>query len=162
MSEYPIINLALGIIGTITGVIALFISYWTHSQEKPILKVKVKSLTHEQGINPSVIKFHFEFLLSNKGNRPTTLNEIQLTFLHKGKKYSVNKEIRNVMRLEDNEPARVQAEACQTITDYIWFDFYSDEIKEIIEKIPCEFKIFHTHKAYHFSTISLLEKNKSN
>lgn len=89
MSEYPTFNLALGIIGTITGAIALVVSYVMYRREKPKLKLKIEKCEHEYVTSKSNFKtlsFYVSFEVRNLGDRGTSINDVGLSFLKKGKK----------------------------------------------------------------------------
>src|SRR4030067_1522698 len=94
MSEYTAINLTLGIVGTLTGGFALFISFLTYYYDKPRLSVDVKRFEHKQiGNTPEIENFYIVLDIKNYGNRSTTLNEIELSFTDDGKVYSAKEPI---------------------------------------------------------------------
>ena len=86
MSEYPTINLLLGIIGTITGLFALFISLWSYWREKPKLKMEIIKSKHNYTHNPSEkqeLNLWADFQVKNLGDRGTRINDVVLSFNNK-------------------------------------------------------------------------------
>lgn len=86
MTEYPLGTLILGIIGTITGTIALFISFWTYRKEAPHLKVSVTKCEHKlipssmSNSNVKTLNFWTTFQVKNLGDRGTRITDVGLTF----------------------------------------------------------------------------------
>ena len=92
----------LGVTGAITGVLALLVSYRTYANAKPKLKVTVKKCEHKL-VEKNKIEINSQLSISNCGDRPTTLNEIELEFSQDGKKYKLKKDIEREVMDDDNE-----------------------------------------------------------
>ncbi len=74
MVEYLIIlNLVLGVIGTLTGISALIINYKTHRKNRAIIRIE-KVLGN---INKENEQIEFEILLHNEGNISTEIYKIE-------------------------------------------------------------------------------------
>ena len=155
MSEYPVITLVLAIIGTITGVLALFVSFWTYWQERPKLKINVKRLEHKQDNNSlEKIEFTLEFSINNRGNRGTTLNEIEMTFSHDGRNYLVREPIQDGAEDMEGGIKKVNVNACKTIDRVVCFEEYFDGIKVSKHNIDCHFTLYTTHGKLSFDATS--------
>ena len=143
MSEYSSITLVLGIVGTITGIIALFISFWTARKENPRLKGKVLSCSHWYSVaqnNVKMISFSSTLEIRNIGDRGTTINDADLTFWNRGKKYQFTKlYFRGDQALSKSR----WIEAHQLVE--IYPDFYQIFNGTEEEQIECQFQVFHTH-----------------
>jgi hypothetical protein len=149
MSEFPTFNLALGIIGTLTGAIALIISYITYRREKPNLKIEVLESKYNFTHNPSEkthINFWTKFQVRNLGDRGTRIYDIGLSFRVDSKDYSLKKEFYLRVPLK-----RMEAKQAGTI----WLGahdrkcFQGQFVQEYDstekEQIDCIFTIWHTH-----------------
>jgi hypothetical protein len=161
LSEYPAITLVLGLIGTVTGIIALLISYWTYRKEKPNLETEVLSLTHNftpTSSNGKHINFWVRFRLKNLGDRGTRINDIGLSFKINEHEYDLKaNEIREVTPDGLLKAGPDFIEAHDTLV--IEADFYRTyEGKDEQEKIDCKFTLFHTHGSYDFKTTSTLKR----
>lgn len=156
MSEFPPFNLALGIIGTITGVIALLVSYWTYRNAKPRLVVTAKRAEHIIDKKfPKRIGFTFVFTINNHGDRGTTLNEIEMSYVDNGKVHSQKKEIKDGYAMLINDVRKVNVNPHETIDRLILFD--DDSIEEPPKvTMDYSFIIYHTHGAYPFNVTSKL------
>ena len=156
MSEYPTFNLTLGMIGTITGVVALIISVITYWREKPKLNVTIKRAEHIVDKKfPRKIEFTFVFAISNRGDRGTTLNGIEMSYIDNGKIHSQKKEIDYGNAMLINDVRKVNVNPHETIDRLVLFD------DDLIEEPPKEtmnysFIIYHTHGAYRFNVTSKL------
>ena len=142
MTEFPNINSILGIIGTITGIIALFISYWTFRAERPRLTAKVLECHHSYTMveGKKRINFFATLEISNRGDRGTTINEVEVNFEIEGKKYSVKKDY---FRGNKNDSKRRWIDPHEIIELEPDF-YYAVEMVET-NKINCTFKLIHTH-----------------
>lgn len=142
LAEFPDINSILGIIGTITGIIALFISYWTFRAERPKLTAKVLECHHSYSKveGKTRINFFATLEISNLGDRGTTINEVEVQFEINGKKYSFKKEYFRGLRAEGKRRWINPHEIIEVQPDF------SQEL-ETMEKnrIACKFVIYHTH-----------------
>lgn len=140
--ELSTINLVLGIIGTITGVIALFISFWTLRKERPHLEVEVLECEHNFGMSESqtMLTFWVKFQIKNRGDRGTSINDIDLTFEDDEKEYCFKKQY---FRGQGGERRWVNAHD----TIKIGADFYEPFEGSEKEQIECTFTLYHTHGA---------------
>jgi hypothetical protein len=144
MSEFLNVNL-LGIIGTVTGIFALLISYRTYSKQKPNLKVKVTNCEHNL---PAIIgfsqhgdmSFWARFQIKNVGDRGTSINDIVLSFKVDGKKYQFHKKYFRGLQVPENR----WIDAGQTIDIEADFNEQFDGTEE--DQITCTFTIYDTHK----------------
>lgn len=149
----------LGLIGTITGVLALLISYRTYASAKPKLNVTVKKCEHlydklTQEKSEKII-INSQLSISNVGDRRTTLNETEIQFVHDGKNYAFKKEFKRTVYDDDNNElgfSKVSIDPHETINEYLYFDGLVEGNEQ--EKIACGFKIFHTHGEYSFKATS--------
>jgi hypothetical protein len=157
MSEYPAITLVLGIIGTLTGSFALFISFLKYYYDKPRLSVEVKRFEHTQSNNnPQIQNFYIVIDVKNKGNHPTTLNELELSFSVAGIVYFAKEPIKeDYYALFPRDMIKVDIEAGKTIEKSLFFrNEHFFEIKQVMEEIPCHLTLYHTHKAVKFDAKS--------
>jgi hypothetical protein len=166
VSELFNVNL-LGIIGAVSGIIALVISYRTYSKQKPNLKVKVANCEHNQffqtDIHHVAINLWAKFQIKNVGDRGTSINDIVLSFMVDGKKYQFHKkyfrsskDFQTTSDLENFKPSQsIWIEAHDTIDIDAGFNEQFDGREE--NQIVCVFTIYDTHKTYRVRAIS---KNK--
>lgn len=166
MSEFLNVNL-LGIIGTVTGIIALVISYRTYSKQKPNLKVKVTNCEHkiyfESAIQHRAINLWAKFHLKNVGDRGTSIDDIGLSFTVDGKKYQFHKKYFGSPTIALELP-EVLEHLVEERSKSEWIE--ANEIRDIeanfIEQfdgteenqIACVFTIYNTHKTYRVGAIS--------
>lgn len=147
----------LGVIGTITGALALLISYRTYANARPNLKVKVKKIEHyretylEEKMKKIVIATQLS--ISNCGDRPTTLNEIEVQFTHDGKQYKFKEEILRIGTdgEENTYHSKISVEPHETTDEYQYFKGF---VPSIPPEIICNFRIYHTHGICSFKAIS--------
>jgi hypothetical protein len=160
MSEFPTITLVLGLIGTVTGIIALLISYWTYRKEKPNLEVEVLSSTHNftpTADNGKHINFWLKFRLKNLGDRGTRINDIGLHFRMNNAEYDLKAQQLNELLPNGNcKVGPKWLEAHDSVI--IHADFYRIYDGTEAEKIGCTFTVFHTHGSYDFKTASTLKR----
>jgi hypothetical protein len=71
------IELALGIVGTITGLTSLSILIWKTMQEKPIIKISDALLSLERKAEDKVVG-SLSFNIDNLGDRPTTVTRVNV------------------------------------------------------------------------------------
>lgn len=141
MSEYQTTNMILGIIGTITGTIALIISYLIYRKEKPNLKLEISKCKHSYTTSTSqviTINFWASFHVHNLGDRGTRINDVGLSFVTDEKDYQFKK--RESMDPREND-VRIEAHDTVNFSADFWGIFESEEK----EKIDCVFTIYHTH-----------------
>jgi hypothetical protein len=159
MSEYPAINLVLGIIGTVTGVIGLFVSYWIYRREKPSLEIKVLKCEHDFTVSKEQVKsisFWTDFLIKNKGDRGTTMIDMELAFEVAGQQYELKKQYYRDRYVNEKRIWISPHETLDLSTGF-WGAFTgSDE-----EQIDCTFTIYHTHGAERMRAVSQRRKEES-
>lgn len=157
MSEFSNFNLALGVIGTITGAIALFVSYWTYRKENPHLKVTVLKCEHAFTLSTSQtqsLSFWVDFEIRNVGDRGTSINDIGLLFRTDGVEYEWKKKY---FRGLTSESQKRWLEAHDTLK--IEADFYDVYVGEEKEQIKCTFTIYHTHPSEKIEALSQRRKS---
>jgi len=71
------IELALGIVGTITGLTSLSILIWKTMQEKPIIKISDALLSLGRKTEDKVVG-SLSFNIDNLGDRPTTVTRVNV------------------------------------------------------------------------------------
>jgi hypothetical protein len=155
LDEFSSVNLALGIIGTITGIVALFISWWTLRKEKPHLEVSVLSCEHMSVISQSKVKnvsFWIRFQLKNTGDRGTTINSVDLIFNDDSKKgrYKLQSWSLNGVILQQDKTWLNAHETADVETNFVAIPF-PDADKELMN---CTFTIYHTHGAKPIECVS--------
>jgi hypothetical protein len=154
MSEFPTINLVLGIVGTVTGIIALFISYWTSRKENPRLNVKILSCEHSFTVSKSGIKnvsFWVKFRTKNLGDRGTTIIDVDLILDKYSEGHHVKKQFWKVDEKYVEGKIWLNAhEALDTEADFVAIEFPHED-KELLD---CTFTIYHTHGAKTVQCIS--------
>jgi len=76
------LELILGIIGTVTGVVSSFVHIWNYFQNKPKLSLEVNSCTFEEikddYDNPKRTNIYVNLDVMNKGNKTTSIRKIKL------------------------------------------------------------------------------------
>ena len=100
--------------------------------------------------------------ISNCGDRPTTLNDIEVQFTQNGKNYKFKKEIeRRVYDEETNElleVSKISVPSHETINEWIYFE---GSVSGIQQEIDCYYKIYHTHGTCSFKATSKRLKQHS-
>jgi hypothetical protein len=147
----------LGIIGTITGTIAIIISYWAYRKERPNLKVELVDSSHN--FNPSANGEHINFWLKcrvkNLGDRGTRINDIGVKFtLNNTEVILKAEEIRELLPSGNYKSGPKWLDAHDSVN--ILSSFYQPYRGERKETIDCTFMLFHTHGLYAFETTSVL------
>ncbi|MHA2052848.1 MAG: hypothetical protein ACW99F_04535 [Candidatus Hodarchaeales archaeon] len=158
MSEFFNVNL-LGIIGTVTGILALLISWRTFSKQKPNLKIKIAKCEHNypnlaDKTKKKDIHFIAKFQVKNTGDRGTKIDKIALSFKSNDKKYKLDEinplsdfsDMINISVKSTNQNSDRWIKA-HDATD-IWARFSSlfEGLEE--NQIDCTFHISDTHKEY--------------
>jgi hypothetical protein len=155
MSEaIEITNLVLGIVGTITGSIAIIIHYWRLRRENPRLEISVLSCEHSFTISKSNVKtvsFWVEFQAKNLGDRGTTLNDVGLNSDKLGKGQFRKQYWRLGEQYVPDDKMWINAHETRDIgADFVAIEFPSEDK----EQIDCIFTIYHTHGAKTVQCIS--------
>jgi hypothetical protein len=151
MSEFPSIDSALGIIGTVTGIIALFISYWTLKKEKPHLKVEIEKCEHDYEDKNKTLSFWSDFLIKNLGDRGTSILGIDLTFEDGEKKYEL--EMEHYGPLFESDVKRhgwIHPHETVEYSQTTHMQYEGDKK----ERINCTLVIYHTHGADSVKVVS--------
>jgi len=152
MSEFSNINIALGIIGTVTGAIALFISWWTLRKESPRLRMTVLKCEHSIKVSTNQVKtitFWVEIQIKNIGDRHTSVYDMSLAFEDNWNKYSFKK---NYFRDIPSQEQRILVPAHDVV--HVKADFYERYEGNDKEQIKCTLTMYHTHKTEVVETVS--------
>jgi hypothetical protein len=158
LSEISNINIVLGILGTVTGAIALFISWWTLRKESPRLRMTVLKCEHSIKVQTShvrTITFWVEIQVKNIGDRHTSVYDMSLAFEDNGNKYSFKK---GYFRDIPSQEQRILVPAHDVVN--VRADFYERYEGNDKEQIRCTLAIYHTHKTEVVETVS--QKVKTN
>jgi hypothetical protein len=164
MSEFLNVNL-LGIIGTVTGIIALAISYRTYSKQKPNLNVKVTNceygISFDSAFHHRAINLWAKFQIKNIGDRGTSINDIVLSFTVDGKKYQFNKKYFGSPRIAlvpEGLEHLVEMSKSEWIEAHQTRDIEANFIEQFDgteeNQIDCIFTIYDTHRGYRVKAIS--------
>lgn len=151
-----IANLVLGIIGTVTGSIAIFIHFWRLRRESPRLEAKVLKCEHDFTLSTSGIKsisFWAEVQIKNLGDRGTSINDMDIIFEDNGNEYRLKKKYFRGLT-EESKRRWINA---HDIID-IEADFYETFEGNEKEQIDCTFTIYHTHGAEKVKAVSQKRK----
>lgn len=152
MSEFSTINLVLGIIGTITGIMALLIHVWRMRRESPRLKAKVLKCKHDFTVSKSKIKsisFWIEVQTKNLGDRGTSINDMDIAFEDNGKTYRLKKKYFRG-RLKEQNKRWINAHDTIDIEAH-FYETYEGNDKE---QIDCTLTVYHTHGSKDVKTLS--------
>ena len=151
MSEFSEISLVLGLVGTVTGIIALFIHFWRLRRENPRIKVKVLKCEHSFDITHHKIFFWAKFELRNLGDRGTSINDIDVSFKIDNEQHRLRKKyFRGTRPSEERQRLWINPhEIIDIAADY--FEDYHNSFKETID---CTFIIYHTHSSEEVKAVS--------
>jgi hypothetical protein len=153
MSEYPAINLILGLIGTVTGSIARIISYMTYRKDKPRLKVIVTDCIHNFNDALTHINLWANFQIQNQGDRGTRISDLSLSFTINKKGHTLKKQNLGETRGGSVTSVWIEAHDTESFTAYFSENFESN-LMEKLESIDCTFTIYHTHEPLTIKTTS--------
>jgi hypothetical protein len=148
-----IANLVLGIIGTITGSLAMFVHYWRLRRENPRLAIEVSKCEHDFALSTyqiRTISFWAKFQIKNQGDRGTRINDIGLVFSVDGKECRLKKQYFHGQGRE-TESRWIEAHDIEDIEADFWEAFEGSEK----ERIDCTFTIYHTHGAEEVEAVSI-------
>lgn len=139
------IELVLGIIGTLTGIMALILHFIRLQREKPRLKVMVNRCKHytPSSMKDKVSKLRVEFQIHNIGDRGTQLSKLELSFEMGSKIWSGS----NALDLV------IEAHRSSVIDQIFFFDFPFTE-----QVLQCTFSLYHTHDKYSFKIKSIMSQ----
>jgi hypothetical protein len=140
--DMDIVNLTLGIIGTIAGVVSLSVHLWRLKRENPRLAIKVLSCEHSFEHETKALSFWSEMEVRNLGDRGTDILGIDVKFEEDEKEYT--------LKMANQEPV-VEDDLIRWIRPHetirtlqTAFMKFEDTPKE---QIACTFTIYHTHGA---------------
>ena len=132
------IELILGLVGTVTGILGLIVHIIKFRRERPHLKVEVIECTHEfnQKWEPGDWKaiFHPSFRILNQGDRSTTVSKIELSFVINDKEFYT---------YQDHSKYYKPIDAHETVEVTAPLYIYSQTDEQ--GSIQCRFTIHHTH-----------------
>jgi hypothetical protein len=148
--DIDVVNLTLGIVGTLSGVISLTVHLWRLKRENPRLDLKVLNCEHSFEAETNAISFWSAIELRNLGDRGTNILGTDLMFEYDNKDY--------VLKMSDQD--------CDTEENPIKWIRPHETIRNLqvaftkfeIEprnSIDCTFTIYHTHGAEKIKTKSL-------
>ena len=141
-NDLSIANLVLGLIGTITGIMALFIHFWKLRKENPRIKAKVLQCEHDFEPKRNQMSFWTKFQIRNLGDRGTSINDVELVFMSNAQEYRLK---RQYFRGRREKSQRRWINPHETID--LEADFYDEYRGEVRDRINCTFILYHTHKA---------------
>jgi len=153
MSEYPAINLVLGLIGTVTGTIALIISYIVYRKDQPRLKVTITKCIHNFNDALTHINLWVTFQIRNQGDRGTRINDAGLSFSINEQKYNLKKQNFGEFHGGSLTSVWIKAHDTESFTAYFSENLESN-LKKKLESIDCTFTIYHTHEPLTIKTTS--------
>ena len=135
-----IVNLTLGIVGTIAGVVSLSVHLWRLRRENPRLDLKALNSEHNFQKETNVLSFWSEIEVRNLGDRGTNILGMDLMFEYNNKEYALkmtnqeqNTENSSIKWIRPHETLRTLQVA-----------FTKFETKPL-NNIYCTFTIYHTH-----------------
>jgi hypothetical protein len=137
-----IVNLTLGIVGTIAGVVSLTVHLWRLKRENPRLTIILLSCEHNFEEDTKALSFWNEIELRNLGDRGTDILGIEMTFRAKEKEYT--------LKMSDQEP-EIDDDAIRWIRPHETIRTFQTAFTKFEgipeEQIDCIFTIYHTHEA---------------
>jgi hypothetical protein len=160
LSETSNINTVLGILGILTGTIALFISWWNLRKERPRLRITVLKCEHSIKLQTNQVRtitFWVEIQIKNIGDRHTSVYDMSLAFQDNGNKYSFKKDYFRDMPPQEQ---RILIPAHDVVN--VAADFYQRYQGNDKEQFGCTLAIYHTHKTEVVKTVSQrVKRNES-
>jgi len=149
MNDVEVVSLVLGIIGTVTGIVALSLHYWKLRRETPRLKTEVLRCEHDFEEEKKTLSFWADLQIRNLGDRGTDILGIDLAFEDDEQKHNLKLEYQSPV-FEDDLIKWIRPhetiEKSQTA-----FTIYEGDVKE---QIDCTFTIYHTHGAEKVEAVS--------
>ncbi|MCW4034358.1 MAG: hypothetical protein NWF03_03230 [Candidatus Bathyarchaeota archaeon] len=140
--DMDIVNLTLGIVGTIAGLFSLFVHLWRLKRESPQLTIGVLKCEHMFTEETKILTFGTEIELRNLGDRGTNILGIDLKFKN-GDEYQnlrlasqeLAKENDNVKWIRPHETIRTSQ------TGFIKYEH------PVTQELDCIITVYHTHGA---------------
>jgi len=139
-------ELVLGVVGTIAGIVSLALHLKRFLREKPILRVEVEKFGHFTSDNNT--KMSIEFLVRNIGHRGTTLNGIRWwvrSFKPEYHEISTRKSLHKQVKAYDS----------QRLSCELDLDFKIDELLNTVK-----FELYHTRDVEKFQATSVLRPSR--
>lgn len=134
------INLLLGIIGTVTGVLALSIHFWRLKRESPNLKIDVIKFEHVFREEKKTLTFWAEIFIRNLGDRGTDILGIDLEFKdNNDQKQKIELNYFRPVEADLIKWIRPHETATNSRTASIEYD------ADVTEELDCTLIINHTH-----------------
>ena len=155
--DMDIVNLTLGIIGTIAGVVSLSVHLWRLKRESPRLELKALNCEHDFIKETNMLSFWSELEVRNLGDRGTNILGIDLMFKHKEKDYTL-KMTNHEHDIENNSIKWIRPHETIRIQQIAFTKFETKPINNI----ECSFTLYHTHGAENTKTKSLRREKTSN
>lgn len=152
-------NLVLGIIGTVTGSIAVIIHIWRLRKENPHIETKALKCEHDYAVSLSgirTISFWTDFMIRNVGDRGTSINDMDLDFEDNGQKHHLKKQY---FRDRPVAEKRIWISPHETLD--LSADFYQNFQGNEKEKVDCHFTVYHTHGADNIKVVSQKRKERT-
>ena len=144
------VNLTLGIIGTIAGVVSLTVHLWRLQRENPRLTISVLSCEHSYQHETKALSFWSEIELRNLGDRGTNILGIDLKFEGNDKK-ECTLQMSNQEQVIGGDVIRWIRPHETMRTLQIAFTKSENKPKQ---QIDCLFTVYHTHGAERAKTKS--------
>ena len=144
-----IVNLTLGIVGTIAGVVSLSVHLWRLRRESPRLELKALNCEHDFRKETNMLSFWSELEVRNLGDRGTNILGIDLMFKYKEKDYTL-KMTSQEHDIENNVIKWIRPHETIRILQ-IAFTKFETKPTSIID---CTFTLYHTHGAENIKTKS--------
>ena len=137
-----IVNLTLGIVGTIAGVVSLSVHLWRLKRENPRLAINVLKCEHDFEKETKALSFWNEIEVRNLGDRGTNILGIDMKFRAKEKEYTLKMSNQEPELGNDTIRWIRPHETIRTFqTSFTKFECKPDE------QIDCLFIVYHTHGA---------------
>jgi hypothetical protein len=140
MVDMNLLNLTLGIVGTIAGMVSLSVHIWRLRLEKPRLSMNILSCNHYFEESSRILSFWSQIEIRNLGDRGTNLLGMVLNFEHDKKNLTVKlahqdceNENGSLKWIRPHETIRIQQ------TGFTKID------KKPTKQIESTFIIYHTH-----------------
>lgn len=152
------LSLILGIIGTLTGSIAVFIHWWRLRIEQPRLDTSVLKCEHAFGVSESGVKtiaFWTNFRIKNRGDRGTGIFDVDLDFEDNEQKHHLRKQYFRDRPVEE-EGVWISPHDVLNLTTDFWQTYQGNEK----EKIDIHLTIHHTHGAENVKAVSQKRKER--
>lgn len=136
------LELILGIIGTITGVLGTAVStilyLLKYRKDKPILEVTTESCKHKVSIKGRKTDLRCGFVVKNKGDRDTTINKLEVSFL-------------DSESIPHRQTKNLNVDLGGGLSEPLNILFEFTPPFQYRKKFECNFVLYHTHGKHPFS-----------